>query len=178
MKEEIDNELENAAFLLLENDNNMSDALVNKLKAMKHTMSRIVNDNIEEVVALTEYKNKSKMALILGREEYYKIKKSSEIYGVKSLSNVNQICCDDYYKSGSEMLNSIVEGIAEGDIKSKQGRARDIPLWTLTLIEITDRIRRLQNQRFISPVGLGRNYFLYKHTGSRFYSVLSFDPFY
>ena len=43
----------------------------------------------------------------------------------------------------------------------------ELKLKVMTVIEIWDRIQRLTNTKFLSPIGLAQNFFLLKLTGSR-----------
>ena len=167
IEEEIKTQTENASQIFLENDNVISDSVIDKMKLMKISLGKIINSDIKSSMDMISDENKKEFAKLIGRSEYDQIRISSEKYQVKYLEDAKNKTVNEYFDSGSEVLNSLIEGMAEGFVERKQGKARHIPLWCLTVIEITDRIRRLQNQRFISPIGFGRNYFLYKHTGSR-----------
>ena len=154
-KEKKEIELESAATLLANNDNYSSDNMINILKVMNQTIIKILNKDMTTFLQYLDSENKIKPATYLGCEEFDNIRKSAENNGAKSLKDVKGVDLERYYDSGSQVLNAFIEGVSDGKKeRSRNRKAKDLPLWKLTIIEITDRVRRLQDQSFISPVGL------------------------
>ena len=126
-----------------------------------------ISELILKIVEKSAREDKVKIARLLGESEFFEVQKSRDNFKVKTLEDVNNIEVDKYYEDCSDVLKSLIEGLVEGKAKKRLGCAKAIPMWTISVIEICDRVKKLQNQKFISPIGLARNYFIHKLTGSR-----------
>jgi hypothetical protein len=112
-------------------------------------------------------KDRLNLVKVIGQEEYNQVKKNRGMFKIKSLEDVSSVNFEEYYNECNDVVKSFMEGMIDGNDPKRTGRAKNQDLWKLTIVEICDRVKRLQSRDFISPIGLGRNYFIHKLTGSR-----------
>ena len=63
-----------------------------------------------------------------------------------------------------ESINPVVKAFVEVFAKETDDKD-ELKLREMTVIEIWDRIQRLTNTKFLSPIGLAQNFFLLTLTG-------------
>ena len=106
---------------------------------------------------------KTLLAKKLGESESSHLKNSMGKYPCASLEDLDSVDTEDYYK----LTNSVLVSFLSGIVKTDRVKAEDKPMWKITVIEISDRIKKLCSVNFLSPIGVARNYFLMKTTGSK-----------
>ena len=125
-KEKKEMELQSAATFLANNDNHNSENIINILKGMTQTITKILNKDMATFLQYLDSENKIKLATYLGCEEFDNIRKSAENNGAMSLKDVKGVDLEGYYDSGSQVLNAFIEGVSDGKKeKSRNRKAKD-----------------------------------------------------
>ena len=156
--------LEESLEVIEKNEEFLSEKMKTKLQSLKSSNLKKNNSTKE---TMTDVEDKQVAAKRLGRLESAEIKRSLEKYQVKTLEDLSSVNLDSYYKETNMVLHHFIEGLVEGENKHGRINVKEKPYWKITVVEISDRIKRLMSQVFLSPIGLSRNYFILKTTGSR-----------
>ena len=152
-------QLEDAIHLLVENEEKLTEKMRSDLKEMIFLREKSLSEKINDMSVI----EKTLLAKKLGESESSHLKNSKGKYPCASLEDLDSVDTEDYYK----LTNSVLVSFLSGIVKTDRAKAEDKPMWKITVIEISDRIKKLCSVNFLSPIGVARNYFLMKTTGSK-----------
>ena len=152
-------QLEDAIHLLVENEEKLTEKMHSDLKEMIFLREKSLSEKKNDMSVI----EKTLLAKKLGESESSHLKNSMGKYPCASLEDLDSVDTEDYYK----LTNSVLVSFLSGIVKTDRAKAEDKPMWKITVIEISDRIKKLCSVNFLSPIGVARNYFLMKTTGSK-----------
>ena len=118
-------------------------------------------DILEQVENLSAV-DRVKLCRALARAEKKSVCDGAHKFKTSSLEDLINVNCELYFKS----VNPCIVAFVEGFIDSKKYKV-DIKLKEMVICHVHDCIQRLLDHHFLSPLGVKRNYFILKMTGSK-----------
>ena len=144
----------------------------NPINLLQESLSDIEENQLEEILPKIAAKiteeglcrvlvncDREAWAKALGRtikEEQQRFAQKNELTGLEQLSEIN---LEDLERRVDPVVRSFGEGFANEGIPKDR--------LSLTIVEVNDRLQKLLNRKYLSPLGVARNYALLKMTGSK-----------